>query len=97
MKTTKMNVEQLRDAIDEYENAIRDANVELTFAMIAREMNVNPKIARSKLRRHNVYASNSRHVTCKRDDALFALYVRVIESKRRDDALIVELHDALNA
>ena len=96
-KNTKMTIAQLRDAIDAYENVVANDDNVLTFAMIAREMNVNPKIARSKLRRHGVYASNSRHQTCKRDDALFALSVRVIESKRRDDEIVSQLHDALNA
>ncbi len=96
-KNSKMTIAQLRDAIDAYETHVDENDGVLTFAMIAREMNVNPKIARSKLRRHGVYASNSRHATCKRDDALFALYVRVIESKRRDDDIVASLHDALNA
>ena len=86
---------QLQDAINAYVESQND--VELSFAMIAREMNVDAKVARGKLRKHGVYASTGRHVTCKRDSALYALYVRVIESKRRDDTLANELHDAFNA
>lgn len=84
---------QLQDAIDAYVEQQNEG--ELTYAQIAREMNVDAKVARGKLRKHGVYASNGRHVTCKRNSALFALYVRVIESKRRDDTLANELHDEL--
>lgn len=93
-QNVKMKNVELQNAIDEY--VAREQTRVYTYAQIARAHDVNPKIARSKLRRNGVFATrNARHVDARRDSRLFELYVQIITSKLNDDER-VELHALIN-
>lgn len=77
----------LADAIVEYRESIGDDGT-MSVADLARELNMSPKIARAKLRRRGIFATNGNHVRFTRDDETFAKYHAIIASKRvvADDA-----------
>lgn len=68
-------------AIVEYRESIGDDGT-MSVADLARELNMSPKIARAKLRRRGIFATNGAHVRFSRDDETFAKYVAIITSAR---------------
>jgi len=71
----------LIDAIAAYVVDVDDDNT-MSVADLARELNINPKIARAKLRRRGIYATHGSHVRFTRDDATFNEYVAILTSAR---------------
>lgn len=79
--TSKMTKSQLESAIAAFvENDDNDNT--MSVADLARELNVNPKIARAKLRRRGIYAKHGSHVRFTRDDDVYNEYVAIITSTR---------------
>lgn len=73
--------QQLRDAIVEYAN-VNDVDNTMSVAQLSRELNINPKIARAKLRRRGIFATNGHHVRFERDDETYNAYVAIITTTR---------------
>ena len=71
----------LRDAIVEYVES-HDVDNTMSVAQLSRELNVNPKIARAKLRRRGIFATNGHHVRFERDDETYNAYVAIITTTR---------------
>ena len=71
----------LVNVIAEYRESIGDDGT-MSVADLARELGMNPKIARGKLRRRGIFATNGSHVRFSRDDETFKKYVAIISSTR---------------
>ena len=71
----------LIETIDAY-RVEHDIDDSMSIADLARELNMSPKIARAKLRRRGIYASNSHHARFERDDETYLAYVEIITTKR---------------
>lgn len=61
----------------------RDPN-DLSVADVAREMGINPKVARAKLRRHNIRAKDGRHARVMRDTPAYHALVAMLAPKKAD-------------
>ena len=83
---SKMKRDAIVDAIVAYIVAHENDDDLMTIAQLSRENNINPKIARAKLRRRNIYAINNSHVQFRRNDETYARYLKIITTtNRRDD------------
>lgn len=72
----------LIDAIVEYVDA-HNVDDEMTVAQLARELNVDPKRARAKLRRRGIFAQkNGAHRVFMRNDETYHEYVAIITNTR---------------
>lgn len=58
---------------------------ELSVAEVAREMGINPKVARAKLRRHNIRAKDGRHARVMRDTPAYAALVALLKPAPKAD------------
>lgn len=72
---------ELENVISEYRDSIGDDGT-MSVADLARELGMSPKIARAKLRRRGIFATNGAHVRFVRDDELFVKYHAIITSAR---------------
>lgn len=72
---------ELENAIVEYRESIGDDGT-MSVADLARELGMSPKIARAKLRRRGIFATNGAHVRFVRDDDMYVKYHAIITSKR---------------
>ena len=83
-QNVKMKNVEIIAQIDAYVE--RENERVFTFAQIARSHGVDPKRARSKLRRNGVFATrNARHVDARKSSRLYELYETLITSKLNDD------------
>lgn len=62
-------------------DAQADDDNTMSVAELAREMDVNPKVARGKLRRRGIFATNGSHVRFARDSETFKQYAAIIAPK----------------
>lgn len=75
------------NAIDVDVASIAHVAQNVTVAQLSRELNIDPKIARARLRRHAIFATNHAHVILSRDTQQFRDYVAIITNvKKRDNA-----------
>lgn len=58
---------------------------ELSVADVAREMGINPKVARAKLRRHNIRAKDGRHARVMRDTPAYTALVALLKPAPKAD------------
>lgn len=80
---SRMTKSQLIDAIESF--VANDENdTSMSVADLARELNVNPKIARAKLRRRGIYAQHGAHVRFDRNDETFNKYVEILTTSRKN-------------
>ena len=78
---SKMKKSELLDAVVAFV-ADDENDTSMSVADLARELGVNPKIARAKLRRRGIYAKHGNHVRFERDDETYNEYVAIITSTR---------------
>jgi len=70
----------IHDALVAFIDA-NETDTSMSVAQLARELGLNPKIARAKLRRRGIFATNGSHVRFDRDDDVYHRYVDIFTRK----------------